>query len=60
MHYPVPIHLQGAFQPLGHKEGDFPETERAAREILSLPMYAEITPEQQLRVVEALRAAMAG
>jgi len=59
VHYPVPIHLQGAFQQLGHREGDFPETERAAKEILSLPMYAEITPEQQLRVAEALRAALA-
>ena len=59
VHYPVPIHLQGAYKQLGHKEGDFPETERAAREILSLPMYAEITPEQQQRVAAELRAAMA-
>ncbi|HVE83114.1 MAG TPA: DegT/DnrJ/EryC1/StrS family aminotransferase [Myxococcales bacterium] len=60
VHYPVPIHLQGAFRHLGHHEGDFPETERAAKEILSLPMFAEITPEQQLRVAQALRAALAG
>jgi dTDP-4-amino-4,6-dideoxygalactose transaminase len=59
VHYPVPIHLQGAFQDLGHRAGDFPATEAAAREILSLPLYPEITPAQQERVVAALRAALA-
>ncbi|HEX2039283.1 MAG TPA: DegT/DnrJ/EryC1/StrS family aminotransferase [Acidimicrobiales bacterium] len=58
VHYPVPVHLQGAFAHLGHGEGSFPVTERAAREILSLPMYAEITPEQQQHVVDALRKAL--
>ncbi|MEW5847164.1 MAG: DegT/DnrJ/EryC1/StrS family aminotransferase [Myxococcota bacterium] len=59
IHYPVPIHLQGAFKTLGHKRGDFPVAERAADEILSLPMYAEITADQQARVVDELRKAVA-
>jgi dTDP-4-amino-4,6-dideoxygalactose transaminase len=58
VHYPVPIHLQGAFAHLGHKRGDFPQAERAAAEILSLPMFPQITAEQQDRVVAALRTAM--
>jgi dTDP-4-amino-4,6-dideoxygalactose transaminase len=43
IHYPVPIHLQPAYQDLGHKRGDFPVTEAYADRILSLPMYAELT-----------------
>ncbi len=58
VHYPVPVHLQGAFAHLGHKEGDFPVAERAAREILSLPMFAEITAQQQEQVCAALRKAL--
>jgi len=58
VHYPVPIHLQGAFAYLGHRRGDFPVAERAAAEILSLPMFPEITPAQQERVVASLRAAL--
>jgi dTDP-4-amino-4,6-dideoxygalactose transaminase len=58
IHYPVPIHLQGAFRQLGLGEGSFPVAERAAREILSLPIYPEITPDQQARVVESLRRAL--
>jgi dTDP-4-amino-4,6-dideoxygalactose transaminase len=58
IHYPVPIHLQGAFRHLGHGPGDFPVTERAAAEILSLPIYPHITPVQQQRVAEALAAAI--
>jgi len=58
IHYPVPIHLQGAFAHLGHAKGAFPVTEKAADEILSLPMFPEITPEQQERVAAALRAAL--
>jgi dTDP-4-amino-4,6-dideoxygalactose transaminase len=57
VHYPIPIHLQGAFRELGHREGDFPVAERACREILSLPIYPGITPEQQERVVLELRRA---
>ena len=58
IHYPVPIHLQGAFTFLGHREGSFPVAEQAAREIVSLPMFPEITAEQQRRVVESLRRAI--
>ena len=45
MHYPIPIHLQPAFQDLGYRKGDFPVSERNAAEGLSLPMYAELAPE---------------
>ncbi|HJQ40237.1 MAG TPA: DegT/DnrJ/EryC1/StrS family aminotransferase [Thermoanaerobaculia bacterium] len=54
VHYPHPIHLEGAMQHLGYHAGDFPVAERAASEVLSLPMFPEITEEQQVRVVEAL------
>jgi dTDP-4-amino-4,6-dideoxygalactose transaminase len=46
IHYPVPIHLQPAYRDLGYKEGDFPVTESYARQILSLPMYPELTHEK--------------
>jgi dTDP-4-amino-4,6-dideoxygalactose transaminase len=58
VHYPMPIHLQGAFRQLGHRAGDFPVAERTAGEILSLPMFAEITPEQQERVAAAMKKAL--
>jgi dTDP-4-amino-4,6-dideoxygalactose transaminase len=54
IHYPVPVHLTEAFRGLGHQVGDFPTTERAARRILSLPLYPHITEAQQVRVVETL------
>jgi dTDP-4-amino-4,6-dideoxygalactose transaminase len=57
IHYPIPVHLQPAAKPLGYAEGDLPATEAAAREILSLPMYPELSREQQTYVVDALRAA---
>jgi len=58
VHYPLPLHLQGALRSLGHTRGDFPVTERASQEILSLPMYPGITPEQQEEVVDQLRKAL--
>jgi dTDP-4-amino-4,6-dideoxygalactose transaminase len=58
VHYPRPIHLEGAMQHLGYRAGDFPVAERAASEILSLPMFPEITEEQQVRVVKSLKAAL--
>lgn len=54
IHYPVPMHLQGALSDLGYGPGDFPVTEQAATEILSLPMYPGITESQQERAVEVL------
>jgi dTDP-4-amino-4,6-dideoxygalactose transaminase len=45
IHYPIPIHLQPAYRDLGYQKGDFPVTEDYAQRIISLPMYAELTPE---------------
>jgi dTDP-4-amino-4,6-dideoxygalactose transaminase len=46
LHYPIPLHLQPAYAHLGYKEGDFPAAERAAKRILSLPMYPELSEKQ--------------
>ncbi|HVF42953.1 MAG TPA: DegT/DnrJ/EryC1/StrS family aminotransferase [Pyrinomonadaceae bacterium] len=54
IHYPVPVHLQPAYAPLGHKEGDFPVAERQARRLLSLPMFAELTERQLKYVADAV------
>ena len=54
IHYPIPLHLQKAYASRGWQRGDFPETEAAADEILSLPMFAGLTPDQQKRVAEAV------
>jgi dTDP-4-amino-4,6-dideoxygalactose transaminase len=59
IHYPTPVHLTAAFGSLGYAEGAFPVTERVAGEILSLPLFAEITAEQQEYVVAALAKALA-
>lgn len=58
IHYPVPLHLTGAFDGLRYKEGAFPVAERAARELLSLPLFPEITAAQQERVVSTLMSAL--
>ena len=58
VHYPVPVHLQPAFRGFGYGPGDFPVAEAAADQILSLPMYPQITAEQQSRVAAAVRQAV--
>jgi dTDP-4-amino-4,6-dideoxygalactose transaminase len=55
IHYPIPLHLQPAFLPLGGRPGDFPIAERACQEILSIPLYPEMTDEQAGLVGAALR-----
>jgi len=54
IYYPLCIHLQKAFVFLGHAPGDFPESEKASREVLSLPVYPELLDAQQDRVVQAI------
>src|SRR5882672_957226 len=54
VYYPHPLHLQPLYSALGHKPADFPHSERAAQEVLSLPMYPELGKEQIARVVEAI------
>lgn len=55
VYYPRPLHLQPCFAPLGHGPGSFPEAERACREVLSLPVYPELSAEQRSAVIEAIR-----
>jgi dTDP-4-amino-4,6-dideoxygalactose transaminase len=55
IHYPVPIHLQPAYSSLGHEPGDFPEAERQAARVLSLPMFPELTEKQIMHVAETIR-----
>jgi dTDP-4-amino-4,6-dideoxygalactose transaminase len=58
IHYPVPIHLQPAYAARGHKPGDFPEAERQAAQVLSLPMFPELTDEQMRHVAETIDSAL--
>lgn len=56
IHYPIPPHLAEAYAYLGFQEGDFPITERLAKEVLSIPMYNGMTKEEQSYVIDALNA----
>jgi dTDP-4-amino-4,6-dideoxygalactose transaminase len=58
IHYPIPVHLQPAYTELGYTEGDFPVSEKAAREVLSLPMFPELTESQVHTVSSAVREAL--
>jgi len=59
IHYPIPLHLQDAYRHLNYQEGDFPVSEKLAPQILSLPMYPQLTAEQQQIVVRGLQQAIA-
>ncbi len=55
IHYPIPVHMQKAHADLGYKQGDFPLTEKAADEILSLPMFAELLDTEIDQVCDAIK-----
>ena len=55
VYYPLPLHLQPCFQALGYKEGDMPEAERAANEVLALPVHAQLSTAQLEHVITSVR-----
>jgi dTDP-4-amino-4,6-dideoxygalactose transaminase len=55
IHYPKPLHFQPAFSYLSHKEGDFPESEKASHEVLSLPIYPELTDQEIEHVIQSVQ-----
>jgi dTDP-4-amino-4,6-dideoxygalactose transaminase len=59
LHYPIPVHLQEAHKDLGYRKGDFPMSEAAAAEVLSLPMYPEMAADAPTTVAKAVRNAVA-
>jgi dTDP-4-amino-4,6-dideoxygalactose transaminase len=60
IHYPIPVHLQPAYANLGYRQGDFPVSERAADEVLSLPLYPELTAGAMERVARAVATSVGG
>ena len=55
IYYPLPLHMQKCFAHLGYKQGDFPESEKASAEVLSIPIYSELSQEQKVQVVDAVK-----
>ncbi len=55
VHYPLPIHLQKPYQSLGYRQGDFPNTERACEQVISMPLYPEMSDEQAVYAAQTLR-----
>ena len=60
VYYPVPLHRQECFAYLGYGEGDFPESERVAKEVLAMPVYPEMTGTQAAYVVERVKSFLSG
>ena len=55
VYYPVPLHLQKCFKALGHKKGDFPESEKACKETLAIPVYPDLTQEKKYYIVSSIK-----